>query len=123
MGTRSGSTSKTDQRRGLDDRHDAEPQLFLHNQYLYLLLIAGIPGLIAFVLFLGVPVALAVRRVPRDPAIAACGVGIAMIMVSAIVAIYFTTEDMTAVLGMLAGILVADPEGRAAAGEDSGLLA
>jgi hypothetical protein len=86
-------------------------------------LIAGIPGLLAFLVFLGVPMAQAIRRSPGDPAIAACGVGIALIMISAVVAIYFTAEDMTAVLGLLTGIIVADREGRAAAGEPSGLLA
>ncbi len=98
-----------------------EPQLFLHNQYLYLLLIGGIPGLLAFVLFLGTPVSLAWRRWPRDPSIAACGVGIAMIMVSSVVAIYFTVEDMTAVLGLLTGVIVADAESRAAEDRPSGL--
>ena len=43
-------------------------------------------------------------------------------MISSVVAIYFTVEDMTAVLGLLAGVLVADAEGRAADGEPSGLL-
>lgn len=98
------------------------PQTFLHNQYLYLLLIAGIPGLLAFVAFLGIPVVEASRRSPRDPAITACGVGIALIMISAVVAIYFTVEDMTAVLGLLAGVIAADREGRAAAGYDSDLV-
>jgi O-antigen ligase len=98
------------------------PQLFLHNQYLYLLLIAGIPGLIAFLVFLGTPLAYALRRVPRDPSISALGVGIALIMISSVVAIYFTSEDMTAVLGLLTGVLVADAEGRAATGEPSGLV-
>jgi O-antigen ligase len=97
-------------------------QLYLHNQYLYLLLIAGIPGLIAFLAFLGVPLAHALRRIPRDPSIAAIGVGVALIMVSSVVAIYFTVEDMTAMLGLLTGVLVADAEDRAAAGESSGLL-
>lgn len=87
-----------------------EPQLFLHNQYLYLLLICGIPGLLAFLVFLGVPVLRAFRRQPVDPAITACGVGIAMIALSSVVAIYFSVEDMTAVLGMLAGVIVADSE-------------
>lgn len=98
------------------------PQLFLHNQYLYLVLIAGVPGLIAFLLFLGLPLLEAFQRRPRDPAVSACAVGIAMIMVSSVVALYFSTEDMTAMLGLLAGILVADREGLDA-GEltDSGL--
>jgi O-antigen ligase len=98
------------------------PQLFLHNQYLYLILIAGIPGLIAFVVFLGSALAQALRRVPRDPAIVGLGVGIAMVMISSVVAIYFTVDDMTAVLGLLAGVIVADFEGPAAAAEPSGLL-
>jgi O-antigen ligase len=85
-----------------------EPQLFLHNQYLYLLAIGGIPALLAFLTFLVSSVRRAWSRVARDDLIAACGVGIAMIMVSAIVAIYFSVEDMTAPLGLLAGVIVAD---------------
>lgn len=100
-----------------------EPQLFLHNQYLYLLLICGIPGLMAFLSFLVVPVVRAFRRAPTDPVITACGVGIVMIMISSIVAIYFSVEDMTTVLGLLAGVIVADFEGPAADGRGSGLLA
>jgi O-antigen ligase len=100
---------------------DVVPQLFLHNQYLYLVLIAGVPGLIAFLCFLGMPLLQALRRWPRDPAIAACGVGIALIMISSTVAIYFTVEDMTAVLGLLTGVIVADAQGRAAARRSSGL--
>lgn len=99
-----------------------EPQLFLHNQYLYLLLICGVPGLAAFLFFLSISVVRAFRRVPTDPAIIACGVGIAMIMISSIVAIYFSVEDMTAVLGLLTGVIAADHEGRAAENLDSGLI-
>lgn len=98
------------------------PQLFLHNQYLYLILISGIPGLIAFVFFLLSAIVAAVRRVPRDPAVSACAVGIGMIMLSAVVAIYFTVENMTAVLGLLAGVIIADQRDRGAKGETSGLL-
>ncbi len=96
------------------------PQLFLHNQYLYLLLISGLPGLIAFLVFLGSPLIHAMRRIPRDPSIAALGVGIVLIMISSVVAIYFTVENMTVVIGLLTGCIVADLEGRA--GESSGLL-
>lgn len=98
------------------------PQLYLHNQYLYLVLISGVFGLVAFVVFLGSPLLATVRRLPRDPAIVACGVGIAMIMMSAVVAIYFTVENMTLVLGLLTGVIVADREGRAADRLDSELL-
>jgi O-antigen ligase len=99
-----------------------EPQLFLHNQYLFLVLISGVPGLIAFLVFLIAPAADAFKRRPRDPAITACGIGIVLIMISAVLAIYFTVEDMTAVLGLLTGVIVADRQGRAADGEPSGLL-
>jgi hypothetical protein len=99
-----------------------QPQLFLHNQYLYLVLIAGVPGLIAFLVFLVVPIRDAFRRRPADPAILACGIGLVMIMISALVAIYFAVEDMTAMLGLLTGVIVADRYGPAADGERSGLL-
>jgi O-antigen ligase len=98
------------------------PQHFLHNQYLYLLLIAGIPGLLAFLLFLAAPVRYAFARKPRDPAVAACGVGVVLVMISSVVAIYFSVEDMTSVLGLLAGTIVADAQGRARAHERSGLI-
>jgi O-antigen ligase len=83
------------------------PQLFLHNQYLYLLLIAGVPALAAFLIFVlgGLRGALWMR--PRSPGLAACGAGMAMIAVSAFVAIYFTAEDMILGLTLLAGHVVA----------------
>jgi O-antigen ligase len=86
------------------------PQLFLHDQYLYLILVAGIPGLIAFVIFLGTPVVLALRRRRNDLSTLACAVGIGMIMVSGFVAIYFSVVDMTAMLGLLAGVVIAGIE-------------
>jgi O-antigen ligase len=88
------------------------PQLFLHNQYLYLLLIGGIPALLTFLMFLVRSLRTAWSRVPHDGSIAACGVGIAMIMMSALVAIYFSVEDMTTPLGLLAGVIAADRAGR-----------
>ena len=45
-----------------------------------------------------------------------------MIMLSSVVAIYFSVEDMTAVLGLLAGVLVADMEGPYRRREPSGLI-
>lgn len=97
------------------------PQLFLHNQYLYLLLIAGIPGLLAFLAFLATPVFKAFRRVPRDLPITSLAIGIVLIMISSFVAIYFTVGDMTVVLGLLTGAIIADSETRAADGQPSGL--
>ena len=99
-----------------------EPQLFLHNQYIYLILIAGVPGLIAFLWFLLSSVAFALRRSPRDLAILACGVGITLIMISSVVAIYFTVENMTTMLGLLCGVIVTDRVRLASGQASSGLL-
>lgn len=98
------------------------PQLFIHNQYLYLILICGIPGLIAFLVFAAIPLLTALQRAPRDPAIAACAIGLAIILVSSAVAIYLTVPDMTALIGLLAGVIIADRDGPAAAGERSHLV-
>jgi O-antigen ligase len=100
----------------------SSPQLFLHNQYLYLVLISGVPGLIAFLAFLLQPVAMALRRAPKDLGISACAVGVMLIMLSAFVALYFTAEDMVTMLALLTGVIVADHTSRAAEGRASGLL-
>ncbi len=97
------------------------PQLFLHNQYLYLLLVGGVPALLAFLVFLCAPIVQALRRRPHDLPIVACAVGIVSIMISAAVAIYFTVPDMAVMLGLLAGVIVADAGGPAGADETSGL--
>jgi O-antigen ligase len=103
------------------DSFQRQPQLFLHNQYLYLLLVGGIPALIAFLVFLGTALRRAFWRPAHDPAIAACGVGIALLMFSSVAAIYFTTVDTTTMLGLIAGVIVADAEGPAMDELDSGL--
>ena len=61
-------------------------QLFLHNQYLYLLLICGIPGLLAFLGFLTAAVGRA-RWHLSDTDIATWAVGVGMIALSAFVMI------------------------------------
>lgn len=77
-------------------------QRFLHNQYLYLLLIGGIPALAAFLVFLtGV-----LRRVVQaraDPLTLSLGLGVIMSMVSALVMISFAEPNMAAALGLVAG--------------------
>ena len=82
------------------------PQRFLHNQYLYLLLIAGIPGLIAFLTFLGTVVAQAVRA-RDDVDVLVWGVGVVMVMISAFVMISFADSNMAAALALLAAAAVA----------------
>jgi O-antigen ligase len=86
-------------------------QLFLHNQYLYLLVIAGIPGLIAFVGFLAGVIARA-RWAASEHAMA-CLVGLAMIMLSAVVMISFANPNNAVVVALLTGALMALPRERA----------
>jgi O-antigen ligase len=84
------------------------PQLFLHNQYLYLVLVAGLPGLICFLLFLGSVLRAAwTRRSRGDSTLWAPGVGLAMAMLSALAMISFSVDNWTAVIGLLAGAIVA----------------
>lgn len=77
-------------------------QRFLHNQYLYLLLIAGIPGLVAFLLFVGGVVSRALRR-RDDVDVLVWGVGVVMVMISAFFMISFADSNMAAGLALLAG--------------------
>ena len=80
-------------------------QNFVHNQYLYLLMIGGIPLLAAFLCFLGSVLRRAAGRL--DATVLPVAVGLVMIMVSAAVMIYFSSFDMVATIALLAGVLVA----------------
>jgi len=82
-------------------------QLFLHNQYLYLMLIAGLPALIAFLAYLLTSLWVAWSWRTRTPESAAWGVGIASIMLSAIVAIYFSAPDMIFGIALLTAAIYA----------------
>jgi O-antigen ligase len=81
-------------------------QLFLHNQYLYLALICGVPGLLAFVAFLLSSVA-AARRYVDDTDVATWAVGIGMIALSAVVMISFADAASALAIGLLAGAIAA----------------
>jgi O-antigen ligase len=81
-------------------------QLFLHNQYVYLLLVGGIPALVAFVVFLG-GVVVRARRSLTEAGVAALAAGVLMIAVSAFVMISFAEANMALALALVAGALVA----------------
>jgi O-antigen ligase len=81
-------------------------QLFLHNQYLYLALICGVPGLLAFLAFLLSSLG-AARRQLWDTDVSAWAVGLAMIMLSAVVMISFADASSALAIGLLAGAVVA----------------
>jgi O-Antigen ligase len=80
-------------------------QLFLHNQYLYLLLICGIPGLLAFLGFL-TAAAGSVRRRLWDGDAVAWAVGVGQIALSAFVMISFADASSALALGLLCGAIV-----------------
>jgi O-antigen ligase len=81
-------------------------QLFLHNQYLYLALICGIPGLLAFLGFLVAAVGSARRRL-WDTDVAAWAVGVGSIALSAFVMISFADASSALAIGLLCGAIVA----------------
>ena len=81
-------------------------QLFLHNQYLYLLLICGIPGLLAFLGFLTASVG-SVRRRLWDGDVTAWAVGVGQIALSAFVMISFADASSALAIGLLCGAIVA----------------
>jgi O-antigen ligase len=82
-------------------------QFFLHNQYLYLMLIAGLPALIAFLGYLLTSLWGAWSWRMRTPETAALGVGLASIMLSSIVAIYFSAPDMIIAISLLTAAIYA----------------
>jgi O-antigen ligase len=81
-------------------------QLFLHNQYLYLLLICGIPGLLAFLGFLTAAVGRA-RWHLSDTDISTWAVGVGMIALSAFVMISIADAASALAIGLLCGAIVA----------------
>jgi O-antigen ligase len=81
-------------------------QLFLHNQYLYLLLICGIPGLLAFLGFLTAAVGRA-RWHLSDTDVSAWAVGVVSIALSAFVMISIADASSALAIGLLCGAIVA----------------
>ena len=80
-------------------------QNFVHNQYLYLLMIGGIPLIATFLCFLASVLRRAAARL--DATVLPLAVGLVMIMVSAIVMIYYSSFEMVATIALLTGVLMA----------------
>ncbi|HEY7255621.1 MAG TPA: O-antigen ligase family protein [Solirubrobacterales bacterium] len=87
------------------------PQLFLHNQYIYLMLVGGVPLLLFFMVYLLTSLRFAWWRRFRTPESAAWGVGLLSIMLSSIVAIYFAAPDMVFSIALLTGAIYASAHG------------
>ncbi len=82
------------------------PQLFLHNQYQYLLLIGGLPLLLLFLGFLGAALR-ASWRARATPEALAMGIGTVMMALSAFVMISFASPDQATALALVAGAALA----------------
>jgi len=83
------------------------PQLFIHNQYLYLLVIAGIPGLVCFVLFLLRSAAAAFGGVRRQPELAVLGIAIVGFMLTSIVMLSFSDPSYLAAIALVTAAAIA----------------
>lgn len=81
-------------------------QLFLHNQYLYFILIAGIPALLAFGGFL-VPVLYRGFTARGDLDVLVWAISVCMYAVSALVMLNLTSADSLTGLGLLTGGIIA----------------
>lgn len=99
-------------------RYVRVPQKFLHNQWLWLVLVGGVPLMLLWAGFLVSTLRVAWTG-PRDPLTTALGIGLACIMLSALVELFFSTEGMTLTIGVLAGLIHV---ARRTAGEDAGAV-
>jgi O-antigen ligase len=81
-------------------------QRFLHDQWLWLLLIGGAPALLAYLAFVGVILSCAWSPRTRTPSQIALGVGIAMVMVSALVMPYLGVQEFCLALGVVAAAVL-----------------
>lgn len=89
------------------------PRRFVHNQYLYLALMAGVPGLLCFLAFLFVVLRKAFAREHRRPDLVACGVGVTVFALSALVMLAFSSYNFLPVLALLCGCILVMSPGRA----------
>ncbi len=80
-------------------------QRFLHDQWLWLLLIGGVPALLSYVVFVATILARAWRRPARTPSQTALGAGIATVMLSAFVMPYLGIKEFCVALGVVAAVV------------------
>jgi O-antigen ligase len=85
-------------------------QLFLHDQWLWLMLIGGVPAMLAFLTFLGLVLSKAWGRRSRTLSQLALGTGIAMVMLSAFVMPYLGLHEFALMLGIVAAVIVRSHE-------------
>lgn len=88
-------------------------QRFLHDQWLWLMLIGGVPTLLAYLTFVGLVLSKAWSRRARTLSQVALGVGIAMVMLSAFVMPYLGVDEFALMLGVAAAVIWRSHELRA----------
>jgi len=81
-------------------------QRFLHNQWLWLMLIGGVPAVLAYLAFIGTVLFKAWSGPARTLSQAALGVGIAMVMLSAFVMPYLGIPEFCIAIGVVAAVIV-----------------
>jgi O-antigen ligase len=85
-------------------------QRFLHDQWLWLMLIGGVPALLAYLTFLALVLSKAWSRRLRTLSQLSLGVGIAMVMLSAFVMPYLGLHEFALMLGIVAAVIVRSNE-------------
>jgi O-antigen ligase len=98
------------------------PQLYLHNQYLYLIVIGGIPALAALLGFFALVLRDCWRR-RGDVVVIACGAGLMMVIVSSWVMISLSVRNWTLAIALACGAIAALAAGPAAVGPPRSLIA
>jgi O-Antigen ligase len=81
-------------------------QRFLHDQWMWLLLVGGIPALLAGVVFIGSAIAAAWRLPERSLSQTALGVGLAMTALSSFVMISLSTYEFCLIIGVASAVVV-----------------
>jgi O-antigen ligase len=85
----------------------ATPQLFLHNQYLYILVITGIPGLLLLLLFLSRTAFDGLADPRRAPVEAMLGIAVVAFMLTAVVMLSLSDTSYLVAIALLAGSISA----------------
>jgi O-antigen ligase len=81
-------------------------QRFLHDQWLWMLLIGGVPALLACAVFIGIPLVRAWRPRHRSLSQTALGVGLAMTALSSFVMISLSVYEFCLIIGIVSATIL-----------------
>ncbi len=83
------------------------PQRFIHNQYLYLVVVGGAGAVLAFLAYLGITLRAAWRGRHRDAALGTLFTGLVMVMLSSTVMLSFSDSSFLVLLALVGGAVYA----------------